>query len=111
MKKILYSILDPAPIRQGGGAALAFCNTFDLAKRTERWGYHRYRLTAGLQARALEHAVAHIVPEHFTEVKTRKHQWIAKTEAAVKDRAHQGNCVLGSPIKLLRTSPASSVPM
>jgi len=43
-------------------------------------------LTDGLEARALEHAVAHIVPEHFTEVKTRKQQWIAKTEAAVKDR-------------------------
>ncbi|MBA3350961.1 MAG: DUF3883 domain-containing protein, partial [Blastocatellia bacterium] len=26
------------------------------------------------------------VPEHFGEVKTRKQQWIAKTEAAVKDR-------------------------
>jgi SNF2 family DNA or RNA helicase len=43
-------------------------------------------LTAGLEARALDHAVAHIVPEHFAEVKTRKQQWIAKTEAAVKDR-------------------------
>jgi hypothetical protein len=43
-------------------------------------------LTAGLEARALGHAVAHIVPEHFTEVKTRRHQWIAITEAAVKDR-------------------------
>jgi hypothetical protein len=43
-------------------------------------------LTARLEARALDHAVAHIVPEHFAEVKTRKQQWIAKTEAAVKDR-------------------------
>ena len=43
-------------------------------------------LVAGLEARALDHAVAHIVPEHFAEVKTRKQQWIAKTEAAVKDR-------------------------
>jgi hypothetical protein len=43
-------------------------------------------LHAGLEARALEHAVAHIVPEHFAEVKTRKQQWVVKTEAAVKDR-------------------------
>lgn len=43
-------------------------------------------LVAGLEARALDHAVAHIVPEHFAEVKTRKQQWISKTEAAVKDR-------------------------
>jgi hypothetical protein len=43
-------------------------------------------LVDGVEARALEHAVAHIVPEHFAEVKTRKQQWIGKTEAAVKDR-------------------------
>ena len=39
-----------------------------------------------LEAKALGHAVAKIVPEHFEEVKGRKRQWIAKTEAAVKER-------------------------
>ncbi len=43
-------------------------------------------LTADLEQRALDHAVATLVPEHFAEVKTRKQDWIAKTEAAVKDR-------------------------
>ena len=43
-------------------------------------------LTTDLEAKALAHAVAKIVPEHFGEVKARKQQWIAKTEAAVKDR-------------------------
>lgn len=43
-------------------------------------------LAVGLEVRALDHAVANIVPEHFAEVKSRKLQWIAKTEAAVKDR-------------------------
>ena len=43
-------------------------------------------IAANLEVRALNHAVAHIVPEHFSEVKLRKQQWIAKTESAVKDR-------------------------
>jgi len=41
---LLYSILDLAPILQGGDAALAFRNTLDLAQHAERWGYHRYWL-------------------------------------------------------------------
>jgi luciferase family oxidoreductase group 1 len=40
--KIIHSILDLAPIRQGGSAAMAFRNTLDLAQHAERWGYHRY---------------------------------------------------------------------
>ena len=43
---MLYSVLDLAPIRQGGDAALDFRNALDLAKRAERWGYHRYWLTS-----------------------------------------------------------------
>ena len=43
-------------------------------------------LTADLEQHALDHAVATLVPEHFAEVKARKQGWIAKTEAAVKDR-------------------------
>jgi hypothetical protein len=39
-----------------------------------------------LEAKALGHAVSKIVPEHFEEVKVRKQRWIAKTEAAVKER-------------------------
>jgi luciferase family oxidoreductase group 1 len=41
---ILYSVLDLAPIVQGGNAAQAFRNTLDLARHAERWGYHRYWL-------------------------------------------------------------------
>ena len=44
MKTVLHSILDLAPIRQGGDAALAFRNALDLAQHAERWGYHRYWL-------------------------------------------------------------------
>jgi luciferase family oxidoreductase group 1 len=39
-----YSLLDLAPIIEGGDAALAFRNTFDLAQHAEKWGYHRYWL-------------------------------------------------------------------
>src|SRR3954469_11559898 len=37
-----YSILDLAPIRQGGSAAEAFRNSLDLAQHAESWGYARY---------------------------------------------------------------------
>ena len=38
----LFSVLDLAPILQGGNAAQAFRHTFDLAQHAEAWGYHRY---------------------------------------------------------------------
>jgi SNF2 family DNA or RNA helicase len=39
-----------------------------------------------LEQKAQGHAIAHVVPEHLTEVRSRKLELIAKTEAAVKDR-------------------------
>ena len=39
-----YSVLDLCPIVEGGDAALAFRNSADLAKHTEKWGYYRYWL-------------------------------------------------------------------
>lgn len=38
------SVLDLAPIVQGGDAAQSFRNTLDLARHAERWGYRRYWL-------------------------------------------------------------------
>jgi len=38
------SVLDLAPIRQGGTTAEAFRNTLDLAQHAERWGYNRFWL-------------------------------------------------------------------
>ncbi|MCX7801148.1 MAG: helicase-related protein [Fimbriimonadales bacterium] len=40
----------------------------------------------GLEALALEYAVARLVPEHLEEVRARRLEWIEKTRAAVKDR-------------------------
>src|SRR5260370_149397 len=39
---IPYSILDLAPIVEGGDAAQALRCSLDLSRHAERWGYHRY---------------------------------------------------------------------
>ena len=39
---IPLSVLDLAPIREGGTAAQAFGNSLDLARHAEDWGYRRY---------------------------------------------------------------------
>jgi len=39
-----YSILDLAPVREGGTVAEALRNTVDLARHAERLGYHRFWL-------------------------------------------------------------------
>jgi SNF2 family DNA or RNA helicase len=43
-------------------------------------------ITRNLEQSALHHAIAHIVPDHLREVRERKLDLIARTEAAVKDR-------------------------
>jgi luciferase family oxidoreductase group 1 len=44
MSKIDLSILDLAPIVEGGDAGAALRNSLDLAQRAEAWGYRRYWL-------------------------------------------------------------------
>lgn len=44
LPSITLSVLDLAPIVQGGTAADSFRNTLDLARHAERWGYRRYWL-------------------------------------------------------------------
>ena len=41
---IPLSVLDLAPIVEGGTAAQAFSNVLDLAQHAEAWGYHRFWL-------------------------------------------------------------------
>ncbi len=43
-------------------------------------------ITREIEQKALGHAIAHVVPEHIEEVRSRRLQWIEKTRAAVKDR-------------------------
>jgi hypothetical protein len=40
----------------------------------------------GIEQQAKDHAIAHVVPEHISEVRGPRLQWIEKTRAAVKDR-------------------------
>jgi luciferase family oxidoreductase group 1 len=40
----LFSVLDLAPVKQGGAIAESFHNTLDLAQHVERWGYTRFWL-------------------------------------------------------------------
>ena len=49
-----------------------------------------------LEQKTQGYAIASVVPEHLAEVRGRKLELVAKTEAAVKS-ADQGNYVLGSP--------------
>lgn len=41
LDQINYSVLDLAPIIQGGSPANAFQNTKELAQHAEKWGYNR----------------------------------------------------------------------
>jgi hypothetical protein len=43
-------------------------------------------ISRDLEAKAMGHAIAHVVPQHLQEVRDSRLSWIAKTRAAVKDR-------------------------
>lgn len=42
MNTVPLSVLDLAPISAGSDAATALCNTVDLARHAEQWGFRRY---------------------------------------------------------------------
>ncbi|HET9004334.1 MAG TPA: MsnO8 family LLM class oxidoreductase, partial [Gemmatimonadaceae bacterium] len=59
------SVLDLAPIIEGGTAARAFANSLDLAQHAERWGYRRFWLAEhhsmpGVASAATSIVIAHI---------------------------------------------------
>ncbi|HEY9507863.1 MAG TPA: LLM class flavin-dependent oxidoreductase [Gemmatimonadales bacterium] len=59
------SILDLAPIVEGGDAAQALHNSLDLARHAERWGYHRFWLAEhhgmpGVASAATAVVIAHV---------------------------------------------------
>lgn len=59
------SILDLAPIPEGGTASDAFRHARDLAQHAERWGYHRYWLAEhhnmpGIASAATAVVIAHV---------------------------------------------------
>src|SRR4051812_15224406 len=62
---IPFSILDLAPIVEGGSAAQALLNARDLAQHAERWGYKRFWMAehhsmAGIASAATSVAIAHV---------------------------------------------------
>jgi len=62
---IPFSVLDLAPIVQGGDAAQALHNALDLARHAERWGFARYWLAEhhnmpGIASAATSLAIAHV---------------------------------------------------
>lgn len=59
------SVLDLAPIVEGGSAADALRNSLDLARHAERWGYRRFWLaehhnTPGIASAATAVVIAHV---------------------------------------------------
>jgi hypothetical protein len=89
-KRMLYVELDAA----GGARHLHYAPYLDyrplkenepgvdalLARAECAW------ISRDLEHKAQAHAIAHVVPQHLEEVRSRKLELIAKTEAAVKDR-------------------------
>jgi luciferase family oxidoreductase group 1 len=62
---IALSVLDLAPIVEGGDAAQSFRNSRDLAQHTERWGYRRFWLAEhhsmpGIASAATAVLIAHV---------------------------------------------------
>jgi luciferase family oxidoreductase group 1 len=62
---IPFSVLDLAPIVEGGDATQSFRNTLDLARNGERWGFHRYWLAEhhnmpGIASAATSVLIAHV---------------------------------------------------
>jgi luciferase family oxidoreductase group 1 len=65
LSAIPFSVLDLAPIVEGGDAAQAFRNALDLARHAERWGFARYWLAEhhnmpGIASAATSLAIAHV---------------------------------------------------
>lgn len=65
LNDIKYSVLDLAPILEGGTAAHAFQNTLDLAQHAENWGYNRYWLAEhhnmpGIASSATSVVIGHV---------------------------------------------------
>ena len=61
----VLSVLDLSPIVEGGDVSLALANTLDLARHTEKLGYHRYWVAehhgmAGIASAATSVVIGHI---------------------------------------------------
>ncbi|MFD1737342.1 LLM class flavin-dependent oxidoreductase [Bacillus salitolerans] len=65
LNEVRVSVLDLAPIVQGGSVSESLKHTVDLAKHVERWGYHRYWLAEhhnmpGIASSATSIVIGHV---------------------------------------------------
>jgi luciferase family oxidoreductase group 1 len=68
---IPFSVLDLAPIVEGGTPAQAFRNTVDLAQHAERWGYHRFWLAEHHNMPGIASAATAVLIAHVADKTTR----------------------------------------
>lgn len=61
----VLSVLDLAPIIEGGDASLALANSLDLAQHTEALGYHRYWVAEHHNMRGIASAATSVVIGHI----------------------------------------------
>ena len=61
---IPFSVLDLAPIRQGGDASQAFRNSLDLAQHAEAWGFKRFWLAEHHNMTGIASAATSVVIGH-----------------------------------------------
>ena len=59
-----FSVLDLAPVVEGGTPSDAFRNTLDLAQHAERWGYNRYWLAEHHNMPGIASAATSVVIGH-----------------------------------------------
>jgi len=64
-KDVPISVLDLAPIREGGTAAEAFRNSLDLARHVEKWGYERFWLAEHHNIPGIASAATSVVIGHI----------------------------------------------
>ena len=67
---IPFSILDLAPIVQGGDATQAFRNSVELAQHAERWGFQRYWLAEHHNMTGIASAATSVVIGHIANATT-----------------------------------------
>ncbi len=67
---VLFSVLDLAPVIEGGDAALAFRNSADLARHAEQWGYHRFWLAEHHNMPGIASAATAVVIGHVAAATT-----------------------------------------
>jgi luciferase family oxidoreductase group 1 len=65
LKDVRISVLDLAPIVEGGSATDSFHNSLDLARHAEGWGYHRFWLAehhnmSGIASSATSLVISHV---------------------------------------------------